>query len=145
MKIDCVIKLGGSLLYDVPLAQKMLKVLNDSNNGNIVVTIGSGYLGEVYKQFLSDNNIEVEYNDSIRDWANIQSINASIIASLNDNYEVCNSIEEINKTILNKKIPIIDARGFLDVYKDNDIQKSDVKSASICNYLKCNNFENFFE
>lgn len=139
MKIDCVIKLGGSLLYDIPLAKKMLRVLYESNNDNIVVTIGSGYLGEIYKKFLSDNNIEPKYNDSIRDWANIQSINASIIASLNNNYEVCNTIKEINETILNNKIPIIDARGFLSVYKNNLIQKSDVKSASICNYLDCQN------
>ena len=139
MKVDCVVKLGGSLLYDVSLAKKMLDALYDNNSSNIVVTIGSGYLGEVYKKFLSDNGIEPGYDDSVRDWSNIQSINASIIASINNNYVVCSNLNEIETTLLNEKIPIIDSRAFIDVFKNNQVQKSDVRTASICKYLNCSN------
>lgn len=139
MKIDCVIKLGGSLLYDMSLARKMLDAIYENNSNNVVVTIGSGYLGEAYKQFLQDNNINPKYEDSVRDWTNIQSINASIISSINDNYVVCCNLNEIEITLQNKKIPIIDSRAFMDVFKNNQIQKSDVRTASICNYLNCSN------
>lgn len=139
-KVDCVIKLGGSILYNMSSAKKLLDYLDENEKSNLVFTIGSGYLGEVYKEFvITQNGLTIPFANSVVDWANIQSINASILATLSPNYVVCNDPEEVYAALENGKRPIADARGFLDTYKKDINQKSDVRSAHICSKLNCKN------
>lgn len=138
--IDFVIKLGGSLLYNIYIAKELLDCFDENEKNNLVFTVGSGYLGEAYKDFvITKNQLTVSFSNSVVNWANIQSINASILATLNPNYVICNNLEEIHKAIEDNKRPIADARGFLDLYKNDAYQKSDVRSAYICKKLNCKN------
>lgn len=140
MKIDYLIKLGGSLLYDCSLTNILLDQLYNNKQNNIVVTVGSGYLGEMYKDFVyNQNNLNISFNDSLRDYSNIQSINASILSSMNENYIVCNNKDEINCVLKQGKIPIADARGFMSVFRNDKYQKSDARAAHICHHLECEN------
>lgn len=140
MKIDYVIKIGGSILYDCTEASVLLNLLYKNKNANYVITVGSGYIGEMYKDFVYErNDLNIEFNNSVRDYSNIQSINASVLSSINKNYIVCENEEQINYVLKQGKIPIADARGFLDVYRKDLYQKSDVRAANICNYLNCKN------
>lgn len=140
MNVDYVIKLGGSLLYDCTTANILLDLIYKNKNANYVITVGSGYIGEMYKDFVySKNNLNIAFDDSVRDYSNIQSINASILSSLNDNYIVCENKGEIVNALKQKKIPIADARGFLETYRKDSHQKSDVRAANICKSLQCDN------
>lgn len=140
MKVDYVIKVGGSILYDVTSADLLLDMMYKNKEANYVLTVGSGYLGEMYKDFVySRNNLDIPFDDSVRDYANIQSINATVLASINNNFVVCESKEAIELALEQGKIPIADARGFLNVYRHERNQKSDVRSANICKELGCEN------
>ena len=140
MNVDYVIKIGGSILYDCSAADLLLDLLYRNKCGNYAVTVGSGYIGEMYKDFVySQNNLNIRFDDSVRDYANIQSINASILSSINNNFVVCESKEEIDSILRQGKIPIADARGFLPIFRKDAYQKSDVRTANICNALGCKN------
>ena len=140
MKIDCIIKLGGSLLYDFSKAKKLLGKLGEGVEGNFAVTVGSGELGEMYKSFIDGlDSSEISYRDSVRDYSNVQSINASILSALNDKYVVCENDQQVEEVLSHGNIPIIDARGFIDVFRDDIYQKSDVRSANLCNHFNCKN------
>ena len=139
MKIDYIIKLGGSLLYDFQKTKKLLEKLYLDKSGNFAVTIGSGKLGEIYKSFLSDlGDDKVSFNDSVRNYSNVQSINASVLASLNNNYVVCTNQQEVNNVLEKGGIPILDSRGFMHVFQNNKYQRGDVRAANLCNYFDCN-------
>ncbi len=137
--IDCIIKLGGSLLYDFPKTKKLLEEIYRDHKGNIAITVGSGMLGEMYKEFISHLDDEIPFNDSLRDFSNIQSMNASVLTALNPNYVVCTSDEEVKDTLTKKQIPILDARGFMGVFMDDKYQKSDVRAAHLCKHFGCKN------
>lgn len=140
MKIDYVMKLGGSLLYDLDKTRQLLKRIENSENNNVVYTVGSGYLGEVYKKWVRDDNgISVPYENSIKIWSDIQSTNANVIAGLNSRFVVCDNEEEIAKTLKQGKRPILDARGFHEEFKDLKYQTTDVRSARLCKMLNCTN------
>lgn len=137
--IDCIIKLGGSLLYDFSKTKVLLEEIYKNKKGRIAVTVGSGLLGEMYKDFISKLDGKIPFNDSLRDYSNIQSMNASVLRTLNENYIVCTNDLEVKKVLLEGKIPILDARGFMDVFKNDKYQKSDVRTAHLCNHFKCKN------
>jgi len=139
MKLNCIIKLGGSLLYDFPKTKELLKELEKEKNSNIAITVGSGALGEMYKEFISSFSEQIPFRDSLRDYSNIQSINASILTALNPNFVVCTNDEEIEEVLRKGKIPILDARGFMKVFEKDTYQKSDVRSAHLCNHFHCKN------
>ena len=140
MRVDCVIKLGGSLLYDFSKTKELLKEIYATKNGNLAVTVGSGALGELYKDFISKlAPNEIPFNDSVRDYSNIQSINASIITALNENYIVCETKEDVEKCFESNKIAILDARGFMSAFKDDTFQRGDVRAANLCKYFDCHN------
>jgi len=136
--IDCIIKLGGSLLYDFDKTKILLEEIYRNHKGKIAVTVGSGLLGEMYKDFISHLDDEIPFDDSLRDFSNIQSINASVLIALNSNYVVCANDEEVCSALGNGKIPVLDARGFMDVFKDDFYQKSDVRTAHLCDHFYCN-------
>ena len=137
--IDCIIKLGGSLLYDFSKTKKLLEEIYKDHKGRIAITVGSGMLGEMYKEFISHLDDEIPFNDSLRDFSNIQSMNASVLTALNPNYRVCTNDEEVEEVLNNKQIPILDARGFIDVFKHDRYQKSDVRTAHLCHHFNCKN------
>ena len=137
--IDCIIKLGGSLLYDFEKTKKLLEEIYQDQNYRIAITVGSGMLGELYKGFISNLPDEIPFNDSLRDFSNIQSMNASVLTALNPNYIVCVNKQEVEEVLEKGQIPILDARGFMDVFKMDQYQKSDVRSAHLCKYLGCKN------
>ena len=137
--IKCIIKFGGSLLYDFPKTKVLLDEIYRDSKGNIAITVGSGLLGEIYKGFIGNLNSKISFNDSLRDYSNIQSINASVLATLNSNYVVCTNDEEVEQVLKRGLIPILDARGFMDVFKNDIYQKSDVRTAHLCNHFNCNN------
>lgn len=140
MSIDCIIKLGGSLLYDFPKTKKLLKEIYDNKSGNLAVSVGSGALGEIYKEFITQlGNDEITFNNSVRDFSSLQSINASIIAALNENYKICETKEEVEECMKEEKIAILDTRGFIGVFKNDKFQKGDVRAANLCNYFDCHN------
>ncbi len=140
MKIDYVMKLGGSLLYDLEKTKSLMSRIEKSSNKNVVYTVGSGYLGEVYKKWVrEENGISVPYENSIKIWSDLQSTNANIIASLNHNFVVCDNEEDIQVALNNSQRPIIDARGFHDEFKGLKYQTTDVRSACLCNKLNCKN------
>lgn len=135
--INCIIKLGGSLLYDFSKTKKLLEEIYQNHEEKIAITIGSGLLGEMYKDFISHLDDEIKFKDSLRDFANIQSINASILSALNKNFIVCVNDEEVKDVLEKGKIPILDARGFMDAFKEDIYQKSDVRSAHLCHHFNC--------
>lgn len=137
--IDCIIKFGGSLLYDFAKTKKLLDEIYKDHNGRIAITVGSGMLGELYKDFINNLTDEIPFNDSLRDFSNLQSINASVLTTLNNNYVVCINDDEVVEALNKGQIPILDARGFMDVFKDDIYQKSDVRTANLCNYFNCKN------
>ncbi len=138
MKIDYVMKLGGSLLYDLPKTRLLLSRIEKSSNRNVVYTVGSGYLGEVYKKWVKDdNNISLPYENSIKIWSDIQSANANILASLNPLFVVCDNENEIESAIKDGKRPIADARGFHEKFKSLRYQTTDVRSAQLCQTFNC--------
>ena len=142
MKLDYIIKLGGSLLYDFPKTKKMLQKLIECRAGNFAVTIGSGILGEIYKDYidkLGEDKKNIIFENSVRDFSSLQSINASILSALNSNYITCTTEEEVQAVLLLGGVPILDSRGFMDVFKDDIYQKGDVRAANLCNYFNCNN------
>ena len=140
MKIDYVMKLGGSLLYDLEKTRALLSRIASSSNHNIAYTVGSGYLGEVYKKWVrEDNAVSIPFDNSIKIWSDIQSANANIIAALNPNFIVCDNEDEIEDAIKSGKRPLLDARGFHDEFKDLKYQTTDVRSAKLCEKLKCKN------
>lgn len=135
MNVDYVIKMGGSIMYDKDKTIQLLRVLAQSKNKNIVYTIGSGYLGEVYKKWANDSMMP--FDNSAICWSNIQSINANIIASMNQNFIVCDSVEKIYEILKDGKRPIVDARGFHKDFEHLEQQTTDVRSAEICHKLGC--------
>jgi UMP kinase len=137
MKVEYVMKMGGSILYETEKTCKLLEILANSRQKNIVYTIGSGYLGEVYKSWSNDSSMP--FDISAKCWSNIQSINANIISSLNDKFVVCEDVEEIEQTLKDGKRPIIDARAFHNEFKDSKYQTTDVRSAILCKKLECKN------
>ena len=137
MKLDCIIKLGGSLLYDFDKTKELIDNLAFESKGSFAITVGSGALGELYKDFIGDN--QISFNDSVRDYSSLQSINASVLASLNSNYIVCENVEMVFNTLLEGKVPILDSRGFMDAFKNDIYQKGDVRAANLCKYFNCNN------
>lgn len=140
MKIDYVMKLGGSLLYDLEKTKSLMSRIEKSSNKNVVYTVGSGYLGEVYKKWVrGENGISVPYENSIKIWSDLQSTNANIMASLNPNFVVCDNEEDIQVALNNNQRPILDARGFHDEFKGLKYQTTDVRAACLCNKLKCKN------
>lgn len=137
MRLNCIIKLGGSLLYDFEKTKSLLDNLVLESKGNFAITVGSGKLGELYKEFIGSN--QIPFNDSVRDYSNLQSINASVLASLNSNYIVCENKESVFNALVEGRVPILDSRGFMDVFKDDIYQKGDVRAANLCKYFNCNN------
>lgn len=137
MSIDHIIKLGGSLLYDFQKTKTLLDAIYHDNKCNIAITVGSGLLGEMYKEFISHLDASIPFNDSLRDFSNIQSMNASVLTALNSNYVVCVNKQEVKEILDKGQIPILDARGFMDVFKNDIHQKSDVRAAHLCKHLGC--------
>lgn len=56
MKLDYIMKLGGSILTDLDKTRILLSKIQNSPNKNVAYTVGSGYLGEVYKKWIKVNN-----------------------------------------------------------------------------------------
>lgn len=140
MKVDYLMKLGGSLLYDLDKTKMLMERIEKSSNKNVVYTVGSGYLGEVYKKWgREENKINVPYENSIKIWSDIQSTNANIMASLNPNFIVCDNVEEVDMALKKEKRPILDARGFHEEFKELKYQTTDVRAACLCNKLNCKN------
>ena len=140
MKVDYVMKLGGSLLYDMQKTRIMLQRIDASKNHNTVYTIGSGYLGEVYKQWvMQENGVEMPFDNSIMTWSNIQSINANILAGINSNFVVCSDLAQVDEALQNGKRPVLDARGFHKHFEQEEYanQTTDVRSAIMCHVLGC--------
>lgn len=140
MKLDYIIKIGGSILYDLKKAKKLLDVLETCLEGKFAITVGSGMLGELYKDYIK--NLEpnlISFEDSVRNFSNIQSINASVLSSLNQNYCVCENTAGVYHTLNCGKLPILDSRGFIKVFGNDLYQKGDVRAANLCNYFNCKN------
>ena len=85
--IDYVIKIGGSLLYNIPDITCLLDKLTKSKV-NAVFTIGSGHFGEVFKDFLKSNELKLPFEAAINCWSNIQSVNANIITGINNSFKL---------------------------------------------------------
>lgn len=136
MEIDYVIKLGGSLLYDIEKTRLLLQRSKDSQFHNVYL-IGSGYLGEVFKKWKNMNNILLSFQNSAKCWANIQSINACIINGLDSDFLPCSTIDEIYQIISEKKQPIIDTRDFYKYFSTSPNQKSNVRATLACKMLQC--------
>ncbi len=140
MKIENIMKLGGSILYDMEKTKKLLKIIENSNTHETAYTIGSGHLGEEYKMWVKDTNgISMPFDNSTICWSNIQSINANIIAAINSNFVVCQNESEAKQVLRDKKRPILDARGFHDYFKDLEFQTTDVRTAKLCDVLGVKN------
>ena len=140
MKLDYIIKIGGSTLYDFKKTKKLLGILESCLEGKFAITVGSGMLGELYKDYIK--NLEpdlISFENSVRDFCNIQSINASILSSLNPNYCVCEDMDSVYHTLINRKFTILDSIGFMYAFKNDLYQKGDVRAANLCNYFNCNN------
>ena len=137
--IDCIIKLGGSLLYDFQKTKQLLEEIYRDHKGKIAITVGSGMLGEMYKEFIKKLDGKIPFNDSLRDFSNIQSMNASVLTALNPNFVVCENDRAVQEVLERGQIPILDARGFMDVFKEDVYQKSDVRTAHLCHHFNCKN------
>lgn len=140
MELDYIMKLGGSLLTDLEKTKILLNRIQNSPNKNIAYTVGSGYLGEVYKKWIKqEQKLPVPFENSIKIWSDIQSINANILASLNNNFVVCGSREAMEKALSMQKRPILDATGFHESFRDLQYQTTDVRTAQLCHILGCKN------
>lgn len=140
MELDYIMKLGGSLLTDLDKTKILLNRIKNSPNKNIAYTVGSGYLGEVYKKWIKEEHkLSVPYENSIKIWSDIQSINANIVASLNDSFVVCNNQAEMEDALNVKKRPILDATGFHENFTNLKYQTTDVRTAQLCHILGCKN------
>lgn len=140
MELDYIMKLGGSLLTDLEKTRILLNRIQKSRNTKVVYTVGSGYLGDVYKQWIKDeHDIDVPFDNSIKIWSDIQSINANILVSLNDSFVVCDNENKVNEALKNGKRPILDAAGFHDYFRNLKYQTTDVRTAYLCHVLGCKN------
>ena len=140
MELDYIMKLGGSLLTDLEKTKKLLGRIEKSSNQKVAYTVGSGYLGEVYKKWIKhENNLKLPFENSIKVWSDIQSINANILTSLNDNFIVCNNANEMEVALKGGKRPILDATGFHEEFKELQYQTTDVRTAQLCHKLNCKN------
>lgn len=140
MELDYIMKLGGSLLTDLEKTKKLLARIEKSSNHKVAYTVGSGYLGEVYKKWIKqENKLKLPHDNSIKVWSDIQSINANILTSLNDNFVVCNSQEEMEHAINEGRRPILDATGFHEHFIELQYQTTDVRTAQLCYILNCKN------
>lgn len=140
MKLDYIMKLGGSLLTDLDKTKILLSRIQNSPNKNVAYTVGSGYLGEVYKKWIKEENkLSLPYQNSIKIWSDIQSVNANILASINHNFVVCSSEEEMQEALRCQKRPILDATGFHENFKNLPYQTTDVRTAHLCHILGCKN------
>ena len=140
MELDYIMKLGGSLLTDLDKTRILLNRIQKSRNTRVVYTVGSGYLGDVYKQWIKDeHDIDVPFDNSIKIWSDIQSINANILVSLNDSFVVCDNENKVNEALKNGKRPILDAAGFHDYFRNLKYQTTDVRTAYLCHVLGCKN------
>ena len=138
MKVDYLMKLGGSVLYDLNKTRILMERIEKSSNKNVVYTVGSGCLGDFYKRWVREGSgVIVPYENSIKIWSDLQSANANIIASLNSNFIVCDNVEEVDLVLKEGKRPILDARGFHEEFRELKYQTTDVRAAFLCNKLGC--------
>lgn len=135
--IDCIIKLGGSLLYSIPKIDCLISKLA-KDNVKAILTVGSGYLGEVFKEFINTNSIELGFETAINCWSNIQSINANIITGINQSVSLCSNINDITNILDSGKLPIIDTISFHSELSNLLLQTSDIRSACLGYKFNCN-------
>lgn len=138
--IDNIMKIGGSILYDMDKTKKLLKIIENSKEHTTAYTIGSGHLGEEYKKWVKDENgISMPFTNSIMAWSNIQSINANIISAINSSFVICQDKKSAEEILADHKRPILDARGFHKYFEDLKYQTTDVRTAKLCHVLGAKN------
>lgn len=138
--IDNIMKIGGSILYDMDKTRRLLKIIENSKEHTTAYTIGSGHLGEEYKKWVKDQNgISMPFTNSIMAWSNIQSINANIISAINGSFVVCQDKKSAEEALTAHKRPILDARGFHKYFEDLKYQTTDVRTAKLCYVLGARN------
>lgn len=139
MRPQYYIKIGGSLIEDISQLDHFLVKLVHIFGTSVIINVGSGYLGEVYKQWVSiDERIENNYYISSQNWSIIQQLNANIIAALNGNYSVGSTMSEVEDILSQMKIPIINPIAYSDELFSLKLYTSDLKAVYLCNKFKCN-------
>lgn len=132
------LKIGGSLMENISRLKHFLEKLIVIFGDSFIVNVGSGYLGEMYKQWVSvETEIETTYDVSVENWAMIQLINANIITTLNKNYIIGSSSEEIKQILRNKKVAIINPVSFSKELAGLKLNTSDLKAAHLCYKFNC--------
>lgn len=134
--VDYVVKIGGSLLRKAAWIRCLLAKL-ETVKSNVVYTVGSGYLGEAFKRYLVSNGIQQGFSSSVKCWSGIQAVNVRMICDMNPQFVACSSFGEIFRALSSGVCSVIDPNGFYENLRRSTIQTADVRSAVICNYLRC--------
>lgn len=134
-QIEYFIKLGGSLLNNLPSYSMLLDKLTMSSD-KCVFYLGSGVVGEQIKQWLSgEKSVCISKENGFLMTASIHRINALVTSSINKNFVLCQTEDELQMALEENKKPILDTEGFKSVLPDNSNLKTDYQSAVLCNYF----------
>lgn len=134
--IEYIVKLGGSLLYDLEKYRVLLERFV-TFNGHCAFYIGSGGLGEYMKSWLKDNKeVCISKENGFLLGASIHRINALVTCSINSSYSLCYSIDSCSSYLEEGKRPILDTESFGNIISIKENPKTDCQAAIICKYLK---------
>lgn len=134
-QIEYLIKLGGSLLNNLPLYGMLLDKFATSPD-NCVFYVGSGVVGEQIKQWLSgERRVCISKENGFLMTASIHRINALVTSSINKNFVLCQNENDLQLALEEHKKPILDTEAFKSVLNDNSNLKTDYQSAVLCNYF----------
>lgn len=133
--IDCIVKIGGSLLYDLKKYKLLLERFEDFD-GNCAFYIGSGGIGEYLKSWLKNKDeVCISKENGFLLGASIHRINALVTCSVNDHYSLCYSQDACSEYLEQGKRPILDTESFRDIIDINGSPKTDCQAAVICKSL----------
>lgn len=136
MKIDFLVKLGGSLLNQPSLARLLLGKLVDVED-RIALTVGSGPLGDAFKSLGQDDLLADNPNESAECWSAIQSVNARVLKGMNQNLVLAKTLDDIVAHVGCGRLAIVDALPFSAHFQSLQYQTTDVRSAHIAGLLGC--------
>ena len=132
------IKVGGSLMNSLTQLSSLLKKLVEVFGPGVVLNVGSGRLGDNYKRWIyKENSSEFSRKVTLENWSIVQMINSNIICSLNSDYVLCFSEEEVEHAHLNGKVAVLNPMAFHRELNDLDIFTCDLKAVYLSHKFCC--------